>query len=114
MMGRSGASVFESQLKRPLVLPLVAPDLLAGKTELLGDGLLRHVLDAGIGDGPAELKTRCRSLRSRCHVRVPGRDNVSHRIRHLAIMTRMWPLVMMPHCGAQRNWLRCHNLGGMI
>lgn len=101
-------------LKPLLVAGLVAPDLLAREAERPGDGFLRDVLAARVQDGAAKLATALGDCPAGRHVGISGGDYIGHRVLHLPIMTWMWPLLMMPHHGAQRNVLLCHVTGGSI
>lgn len=91
-----------------LELCLIPADLLAGQPELLGDLLLLDALRAGIADGLAKCKARLLDPLARSNVGASGGYDIRHRIRHLPIMARTWPLPMMPQILRQRNLLRCH------
>ena len=91
-----------------LVLRLIPADLLPREAEFLGDGFLLDALSARVPDRLAERKARLLNMLPGSDIGAAGRYDARHRLGHLSIMARMWPLAMMPYSRWQRNLPRCH------
>jgi hypothetical protein len=82
-----------SGLSAALVLALEAADLLAGQLQLLGDGVLRHLLPAGVGNGFAEGEAGSFDERAgvflRLLVRLARGYDICHRVRHPFMVSRV-------------------------
>lgn len=80
-----------------LELSLVPAHLLTRQAERGRDLSLGNILVAGVTDGLTQRQACFPDMLAGLQVSVPGSDYIAHRVGHLPIVTRVWPMSSMRH-----------------